>query len=162
MPSKKVGQGRKQQAGEPNHAAARAARRAKGILKDRGKPLPAPAIDYHPVAPSNPGGRARGYREMMAACREFTGEAIELLATMIRDEKAPEAVRLKAAEVLLNRGWGQVPQQHVVMNLDRDDKDPDAANKRARVNRMLLDATQDVEEIIEQIEIIDVTPTTTK
>jgi hypothetical protein len=43
--------------------------------------------------------------------REHTGEAIETLALILKNPKAPAAARIAAATALLDRGWGKPPQQ---------------------------------------------------
>ena len=43
--------------------------------------------------------------------RQYTEEAITLLGAMLKDEKAPPAARVAAAQALLDRGWGKAPIQ---------------------------------------------------
>lgn len=57
----------------------------------------------------NPGGRPREALHVQALARERTQEAIEILAEIMRHGKT-EAAQVRAAEVLLARGWGQPTQ----------------------------------------------------
>lgn len=41
--------------------------------------------------------------------REYTGEALEVAAGLMRDEGQPGSTRLGAAGLLLDRGWGKAP-----------------------------------------------------
>lgn len=62
----------------------------------------------------NPGGRAKvklsDGRTLTDLAREHTEEAVQTLAKIMRDAKAPAAARVAAADKILNRGWGQAPQ----------------------------------------------------
>ncbi len=62
----------------------------------------------------NPGGRAKvklaDGRTLTDLAREHTVEAVQTLADIMRDEGAPAASRVAAADKILNRGWGQAPQ----------------------------------------------------
>jgi hypothetical protein len=42
--------------------------------------------------------------------RVHTEEALSTLAVIMRDEKSPAAARVRAAECLLDRGWGRPTQ----------------------------------------------------
>jgi len=66
----------------------------------------------------NPGGKPKATVELARACREHTGEMIEILTGIARDVKAAKAVRVTAIGMLLDRGHGK-PQQTV--NLRRDE-----------------------------------------
>jgi hypothetical protein len=43
--------------------------------------------------------------------RQYTTEAIEVLAEIVNDKRAPPAARATAAQALLDRGWGKAPIQ---------------------------------------------------
>lgn len=43
--------------------------------------------------------------------REQTEEALRILVTVMKDLEQPGAVRVRAIELLLDRGWGKTPQQ---------------------------------------------------
>jgi hypothetical protein len=60
----------------------------------------------------NAGGRPKAEVEVIALAREQTEAAINLLAEIMNDEAAPAAARVRAAEVILERGWGR-PSQDV-------------------------------------------------
>src|SRR6185312_13412926 len=55
----------------------------------------------------NPGGRPKGLHDLQELAREHTEAAIDTLAKIMKDEKAPHSARLSAAEALLSRGWGR-------------------------------------------------------
>ena len=44
---------------------------------------------------------------MQELARQHTEAAIDTLAEIMQDEKAPHSARLSAAEALLSRGWGR-------------------------------------------------------
>jgi hypothetical protein len=61
----------------------------------------------------NPGGRPRAVVDgvhIPELARTFAIQAIGTLATIMQDQTAPEYARVRAAEVILNRGWGKAPQ----------------------------------------------------
>lgn len=74
----------------------------------------------------NPGGRAirrlADGRTLTQLAREHTEEAVETLVEVMRDDTAPPAARVAAADKILNRGWGQAPQ---TITIKDDDAQPD-------------------------------------
>ena len=73
----------------------------------------------------NPAGRPRRpearkiFADVKAAARELTQEAIDTLAMIMKDPKAPAAARISAAVAVLDRGHGR-PFQAVDVKLDWD------------------------------------------
>jgi hypothetical protein len=59
----------------------------------------------------NPGGkhRPKGYYELQKLARQHSAEAIERVIQVMRSTRWPK-VSLKAAEIILDRAWGKVPQ----------------------------------------------------
>jgi hypothetical protein len=57
----------------------------------------------------NPAGRSRSEFALRDHARTFTQEALDTIANVMRDENAPPDARIRAAEALLNRGWGKPP-----------------------------------------------------
>lgn len=60
----------------------------------------------------NPGGRPRAVVDgvhVPTLARSYGPEAVETLAKIMRNEEAPPNARVKAAEVLLDRGFGKAP-----------------------------------------------------
>ena len=55
----------------------------------------------------NPGGRPKVLHDVQELARQHTEAAIDTLAEIMQDEKAPHSARLSAAEALLSRGWGR-------------------------------------------------------
>lgn len=74
----------------------------------------------------NPGGRAirrlPDGRTLTQLAREHTEEAVETLVEVMRDDTAPPAARVAAADKILNRGWGQAPQ---TITIKDDETQPD-------------------------------------
>ncbi len=58
----------------------------------------------------NPGGRPKAIAEVRDLAREKTKKAIEGLASIADDTKAPPAARVAAYNSLLDRGWGRPAQ----------------------------------------------------
>ena len=58
----------------------------------------------------NPGGRPKALADVQEAARAHTADAIGTLAAICTDPKAPEASRVTAANLLLDRGWGRPTQ----------------------------------------------------
>lgn len=58
---------------------------------------------------------AKAPTEIRSIARAHTKTAINVLAGIVRQEKAPPAARVAAANALLDRGWGK-PTQHVDMD----------------------------------------------
>ena len=68
----------------------------------------------------NPGGRPRVVADVQQLARERSPEAINILANVMRDEKAPPAARVAAANALLDRGYGK-PTQPISQTLTKID-----------------------------------------
>jgi hypothetical protein len=60
----------------------------------------------------NPGGRPKIIKAVEEVAREHTDLAMKTLAEICRNTKAPQAARVTAASVLLDRGWGKARQEH--------------------------------------------------
>ena len=58
----------------------------------------------------NPGGRAAMPPELRKAVQGYAKEALEYLAQVRADENAKPDHRIKAAEVLIDRGFGKAVQ----------------------------------------------------
>ena len=63
---------------------------------------------FQPGQSGNPGGRPKGEAKVRAAAQEHGEAAIGVLFAALSDEDA--RVRIKAAEVLLDRGFGKPHQ----------------------------------------------------
>lgn len=83
---------------------------------------------WNPGISGNPSGRPRRpdtiaarqiFVTVKAAARALTQEAIDTLAAVMRDGKAPAAARISAAVALLDRGHGR-PSQAVDLNVGCD------------------------------------------
>jgi hypothetical protein len=57
----------------------------------------------------NPLGRPKAYTEIVKLARSHSVEAVEKLVEIMRNKRSPK-LALKAAELLLDRAWGKVPQ----------------------------------------------------
>lgn len=63
----------------------------------------------------NRGGRKRLPDDLKDALRAACPEALRVLVSVLEDEKARDADRLRAAEIILDRGYGK-PTQAVDLN----------------------------------------------
>jgi hypothetical protein len=59
----------------------------------------------------NPGGRVKADPELKAIAREYTVDAIDTAVAIMRNPEARDSDRLKAAEILLDRGHGKPRQE---------------------------------------------------
>jgi len=60
---------------------------------------------------ANPGGLIKMPKAMRNLCKARTREAIDTLSTLMNDDTQTGAVRVTAANSLLDRAWGRAPQQ---------------------------------------------------
>lgn len=65
----------------------------------------------------NPSGRPRADAALRDAAREYTQEALDVLAGCLKSKSA--AIKIKAARELLDRGWGK-PRQSVELGATDD------------------------------------------
>ena len=68
----------------------------------------------------NPGGRPRVLADVQELARERSPDAINTLAAIMDDQKAPPAARVAAANSLLDRGYGK-PTQPISQTLAKID-----------------------------------------
>lgn len=59
----------------------------------------------------NPGGRPKVIAEIRELAQQHAPEAIETLAAIMKDAKAPHAARATAAATILDRGYGKAMQE---------------------------------------------------
>ena len=71
------------------------------------------------VAGNRNGGRRRLPEELKAAFREAAPEALETLVTIMRDDTARHADRIRCAEIILDRGYGK-PAQAIEIDTGED------------------------------------------
>ena len=74
-------------------------------------------MPFEPGQSGNPSGRSKKSNAAAGKCREHTDKAIAVLIKSLASEK--EDVALKAAEQILNRGWGK-PQEYVEVSGDEE------------------------------------------
>lgn len=77
----------------------------------------------------NKGGRPAGYAEMMAYCREFGIEAVDVLVGILRDKNEAPQIRATVACALIDRGYGKPTQAHMVQI--EEDPDPSSTKRNA-------------------------------
>ena len=82
----------------PDESSTEIARRTEAAVWTKGGPSP------------NPGGRPKAIAEVVELAREHTTNAIEKLVEIINNPKANAQARVKAIEVLLDRGYGRPAQ----------------------------------------------------
>jgi hypothetical protein len=58
----------------------------------------------------NPGGRPKIVGEVQELARQHSDKAIETLAAIMQDKKAPAAARALASNSILDRAYGKPPQ----------------------------------------------------
>src|SRR5262245_39803414 len=64
---------------------------------------------WQPGHSGNPGGRPQASLEVRALARDHTAEALQTIVEIMRHGRS-DAVRLAAAEAILDRGWGRPTQ----------------------------------------------------
>lgn len=74
---------------------------------ERGRLLPGSCL--------NPSGRPARLREAVELAREWTPVAVATLGAICSDPTEPAVARVRAAELLLNRAWGQPLQAHLLL-----------------------------------------------
>jgi len=70
----------------------------------------APASAFKPGQSGNPSGRPKTPAELVELARGYSKEAIKTAGEILRDTMARPADRIRAAELLLDRGYGKAPQ----------------------------------------------------
>src|SRR5262245_14712700 len=78
------------------------------------------STSFKPGQSGNPGGRKKIPEDVREAARAMTKQAIEVLATVMRNPKESGAARVSAAVHLLDRGWGK-PHQESTVNVNHND-----------------------------------------
>jgi hypothetical protein len=58
----------------------------------------------------NPGGRPKMDLDVVAIARDATTRAMQVLRDILDSSQSRDCDRIKAAEALLDRGWGSAPQ----------------------------------------------------
>ena len=82
-------------------------------MAGRGKP-------FQKGVSGNPGGRPKVLGDVQELARQQSPQAIDALAKIMSDEKAPPAARVAAANALLDRGYGK-PTQPISKTLVKAD-----------------------------------------
>jgi hypothetical protein len=79
--------------------------------------MPGPGRPFPRGRSGNPGGRPKALADVQAYARQQTNTAIDVLASIMSDEKASPAARIAAANALLDRGYGK-PTSIVETHID--------------------------------------------
>jgi len=72
-------------------------------------------------ASGNPNGRPKSNAELAEAARAFTLEALDVVLEVMRSKSESGTTRLRAAEMLLARGWGE-PTKPIAIGGEGDGK----------------------------------------
>lgn len=109
---------------------------------------------WKPGQSGNPSGyRDKNLAELRVLARTYTVEAIEQIATLMRDKKQKGAVRLAAAKELLDRGYGKPNNQ----DTDNHGKDNALSGVMADCLRKFFGDTEQMRMLEAPIQITDVT-----
>ncbi|MGA7805559.1 hypothetical protein [Bradyrhizobium sp.] len=76
----------------------------------------------------------RAILDIQARARRHTAAALKALAAIMKNEEAPAAARISAAQALLDRAWGK-PTQPM-----SGDEDGDPINVLTRIERVIVPA----------------------
>lgn len=100
---------------------------------------PAHHLNHHQIKPGevrNPSGRPKIVREVALLARQYTVKAVRTLAEIMQNKKAHAGARVRAAELLLERGYGKTPQVlNVVQHMGSEELERaarDILEKRAK------------------------------
>lgn len=66
--------------------------------------------NFKPGKSGNPGGRPKMPAELKEACKALTPDCINVLASIVNNPKSRDGDRIKAAEVIMDRGYGKAIQ----------------------------------------------------
>jgi hypothetical protein len=106
--------------------------------------------NWKPGVSGNPGGRPGMAKEVRELAQKHSAEAIEVLAKLMRNEKASPAARAAAASQILDRAVGR-PESAVKIETKRE---PDLnvlnAAERAEFDRILDMATPFMNKVLER------------
>lgn len=72
---------------------------------------------------------AREVREIQDMARKLAGNAIEVMAEIMHNEEAPEAARIAASQVILERAYGKATQTNVNAVIDANGKPSEVTAK---------------------------------
>ncbi len=91
------------------------------------------ALGVPNLAPHNPGN----FQDLVTLARTFTADAFMEIMSIMRNPMTPAADRLRAANMILERGWGKTPQE-IFVNDDEEKKpvalkDSDVIDKLTRI-----------------------------
>lgn len=87
----------------------------------------------------NPSGRPRVVMAVRDLAREHADEAVQVLASIMRDHDAPAAARISAAAEILNRGYGRPVDQKAMVVMSQ------------QVDRVLMPREMTTAQIIEAL-----------
>lgn len=73
----------------------------------------------------NPGGRPKEVAEVRELARDHTETAVNTLVSIMTNGEQPAAARVRASEVILDRGYGRAPQSFTaaITRLKKEERD---------------------------------------
>ncbi len=99
---------------------------APSVERPRGRP-------FEPGKSGNPGGRPKGIDRVRDLCRAKTELAVLTLASIMVNKRVNAGARVRAAQEILDRGWGK-PNQPIS---GPDDGPIKFQDERSEINRKL-------------------------
>ena len=76
---------------------------------------------WKPGISGNPGGRPKVLHDVKQLAKEASKDAIDTLIKVMKNDQAPVAARVTAAQAILDRAWGK-PSQTIEANINVFDR----------------------------------------
>ena len=117
-------------------------------------PRHATRTSFRKGASGNPGGRPKLDPRVRDLARQHTEDALAALVTVMENPKTPPATVIRAAEAILDRGWGKPLQQDELYEMtarDAIESDSDGSVRHETwVRRLIEEYGPDYATLIEE------------